>query len=117
MEFPLEIDPNIHLLPGNQQSVVQFQYANVGLPSGKFDDKLCETQAAGKMLKYDVYVRYLNENDHSEEHFLDTMEILMNVGNVTKHMKKVRYHWSCMANIVINSIILAYQMSFKLLEF
>ena len=105
MEFPLENDPNIHVLLGNQQSVVQFQYANVGLSSGKFDDKLCESPAAEKMLKYDVYVRYLNENDHSEDHFLDTMETLMNVGNVTKHMKKVRSHTSYiiyMANICID---------------
>jgi len=91
MEFPLENDPNVHLLPGRHQSVVEFQYANVGLGNGRFDVGLCESSTAEKLLEYDVYVHFLDENDHSEKHFLDTIEILLTVRDVTKHMRKVRH--------------------------
>ena len=94
MEFPLENDPNIHLLVGKHQSVVEFQLANVGLSTGTFDERLCEIQAAEKLLEYDVYLQFLNENDHSEEHFLDTVETLLTVEHVTKHMKKVRLFYN-----------------------
>ena len=91
MEFPLENDPNVHLLPGRHQSVVEFQYANVGLGNGRFDVGLCESSTAEKLLEYDVYVHFLDENDHSEKHFLDTIEILLTVRDVMKHMRKVRH--------------------------
>lgn len=90
MEFPLENDPNIHLLPGRHQSLVEFQYANVGLGTGTFDARLCETSTAEKLLEYDIYLHFLDENDHSEKHFLDTIETLLTVRDVKEHMTKMK---------------------------
>ncbi|CAH1257286.1 TM7SF3 [Branchiostoma lanceolatum] len=66
-EFPLENDPNIHVHYNLYETIVQFQFSNVGFPRQPKGIPECDQGSSGDhRLKYDVYQYYLPEHDFSE---------------------------------------------------
>ena len=92
LEFNLELDPNLPVLIKPNIASLEFQYANVPLPTNTRRPPpvpLCENSTLQSQLTYTLYVYYMQGGDFSKESYFDAVESMMTVSQVQKHGRKV----------------------------
>ncbi|KAK2505543.1 hypothetical protein MC885_020550, partial [Smutsia gigantea] len=91
LEFDLDIDPNIYLEYDFFETTIKFAPANLGYARGT-DPPSCDLGTGRDSrwrLQYDVYQYFLPENDLSEEDFLNHLQRMAEVPQVTANAIKV----------------------------
>ena len=70
-EFPLEEDPNIHIIPASFTTQVAFQYSNIGYPGTEAPN--CEK--IGRFLHYSLYEYVIRDTSDTSyvQHMTDIL--------------------------------------------
>ncbi|XP_056604476.1 transmembrane 7 superfamily member 3 [Triplophysa dalaica] len=90
-EFPLDIDPNIHLQYNLFETTITFAPANIGYARGQSPPACDVDMGSGTRwrLVYEVYQYFLPEGDLSEESLISGMERVANIQNIQDNSRKV----------------------------
>jgi len=105
MEFPLLDDPNIYIDSHRSVNVVKFAYANHARKRGQPEPD-CEDGQLQSELQYELYARFLPTGDTSEATFLDVMQNVITVADVTENATRV--HGFAYGSGVTRSLLAAY---------
>jgi len=81
LELPLENDPNLYMTTSASQTHVKFAYGNVDISSGVADR--CGSQRQHYLPVYDVYQKYMYEEQLGEETFFAAVTQMITVDNIT----------------------------------
>ncbi|XP_061178645.1 transmembrane 7 superfamily member 3-like [Saccostrea echinata] len=81
LEFSLEVDANLHVSYTTTKNLVEFQWSNIPLRNRSAQPD-CEDRSFQDMLEYNIYVKYLSENDFTTGEYFSTLKQMMTAEDV-----------------------------------